>query len=744
MLITFAGHSDNRDTERSADRFLPLTRYMDAPVVMKDLGQAPEPVFRSPRPEVLSGRAETLRRTLATLPFERKYTSLVLSFAAEDLDCAAFNAGEPRLRGQVDLALQLVLDLAYAGIPASARPPHYITTHTHTGRLELNLALIRAVYRPDGRMMSHNSHPPGDALRSLGQWFAVQDLLNHRFGWSDPGDPARRRIFSPPDLVSKRRAELTRARIESDQDWRLRLVAAIESALEAGQIRTGAEALAHLRPRLEAEGLGILGQRPGQLTVGGAGAPPSERLRLRGALFDEGFRLQAPSPEDQARRRAVLETAPERVLAAWSRRAAYNHARYSHGAWPEPEWDLDDWSAADPSHVRRLIPARHHLSSPALHDMEIPDASTAEPHRAPPSRPGRTDRPAAGHPDRGPRSPGRGTRGPQRRAGSEAGDAGSGGERLLRLARQLSGPLGRAARLNRLALRLLPLSASLGPRLALARIGQALTAPVMARLAHIATRMELINDDSNHEHRTAVAGPGANDARAGTPAAGDALGPAEPGRERQDPDRGADRGGRSNDSESGAHDGAVRTALPADGQAGSGTDGAFEADVGIGSEPRPPGPQHERARKPDRRTSRAARQLSSTPCLADLLRAGEAILQRLPLENAQLRFIPKGVRFEAPHLCLDLMRDRIVLQRMVGLSHAYHPLLRDLVGDLAVELGFAAPDPDATARPLVAGEVIAAHPDIIDQTAAGGSELSPPQQVIEEQNEENDEMGFSR
>ena len=170
MLITFSRYFGGEGAGSGPDRFLPLTRYMDAPVVMKQLGPRREAVPREPRPEILVGCADTLRRTLAGLPFRRRYASLVLSFAREDIDCAAFNAGDSCLRGQVDLTLQLVLDLAWAGIPPEARPVCYATTHSHTGRLEVNLALPRAVFRPDGRIMSHNPHPPGTVSRSFQAW----------------------------------------------------------------------------------------------------------------------------------------------------------------------------------------------------------------------------------------------------------------------------------------------------------------------------------------------------------------------------------------------------------------------------------------------------------------------------------------------------------------------------------------------------------------------------------------------
>ena len=121
------------------------------------------------------------------------------------------------------MSLQLVFALAWAGVPSRARPAHYATTHTHTGRLEVNVALPLALIRADGRMMSHNPHPPGDAQRSLRDWTALQDLLNHRFGWADPLDPARRRLVVLPDLVRKRTAEMRRAGIEPGADPRTAL-----------------------------------------------------------------------------------------------------------------------------------------------------------------------------------------------------------------------------------------------------------------------------------------------------------------------------------------------------------------------------------------------------------------------------------------------------------------------------------------------------------------------------------------
>ncbi|OYU75044.1 MAG: hypothetical protein CFE32_15740, partial [Alphaproteobacteria bacterium PA3] len=89
MLIGFSHHHDNpvagRATAR-ADDYRALTDYMDSPWVMKLIDGPRLRLERSPVPEILYGRADTLRRQIATLPFERKYRVAVLSFEASDIN----------------------------------------------------------------------------------------------------------------------------------------------------------------------------------------------------------------------------------------------------------------------------------------------------------------------------------------------------------------------------------------------------------------------------------------------------------------------------------------------------------------------------------------------------------------------------------------------------------------------------------------------------------------------------------
>lgn len=376
MLISFSHHGGRSD-EGGNDRFRTLTRYMDAPMVMKQVGTQREPVLRSPAPEILVGRADTLCKTLSALPFAHRYTSFVLSFAPDDIDPAAFNAGDPVLRGQVDLTLRLAVELAWAGIPPGARPAFYATTHTHVGRLEVNLAIPRAVYRPDGRGVSHNTHPPGPAQRSLRHWEALQDLVNHRFSWADPRDPRRRRIFRAPDRLMKRRAEMRRAGLDPALDPCIGLVDHLDAATRAGEIRTNADMMDYLARLSDEWGFRITSHRRGAVTLA---IPGGERLHLHGPVLEAGFEWTAPTAAELAAWEAERLTASTRLAAAWERRAAYNLQRCGQGVWPAPDFGLERWLTEDPASTRRMIPSRHHLLSLSLPYTGGSYAGNASPH----------------------------------------------------------------------------------------------------------------------------------------------------------------------------------------------------------------------------------------------------------------------------------------------------------------------------------------------------------------------------
>ena len=69
--------------------------------------------------------------------------------------------------------------------------------------------MSRGVLTPHGALRSINPHPPWRGSAEL--WAALQDALNQRFGWADPGDPVRARGLILPDWELKQAAEAARA-----------------------------------------------------------------------------------------------------------------------------------------------------------------------------------------------------------------------------------------------------------------------------------------------------------------------------------------------------------------------------------------------------------------------------------------------------------------------------------------------------------------------------------------------------
>lgn len=505
MLVGFSHHHDNPGTTGTAraDDFRALTHYMDSPWVMKVIGGARVRVERGPVPEILYGRAEVLRRQIAALPFQRKYRFGLLSFEESDIDVVAFNSGDPRRRREVDLALALFVEALWPGVPADARPMPYVTTHTHTGRLEINVAHPRAVH-VNGRAFSHNPDPPTRQGEPSEYWRSFRDLLNLTFGWADPEDPARRLIFARPDWEAKLLAEGERAGLTAVPDRRDQALYAVWDAVQTCEVFSREDVLAVLDAHLAPAGWRVLSTTDKTVTIGAPGAPPKQRLRLKGRYFAADFdgRPENPDPEavlrEKARRLAELETAPARFQAAWEKRAAYNRERYGRGGWPEPAWSMETWLGLDRTAAPALIPRQYHLmalSPPTPKKDDEPDDTFTLGFALP--RPDGPDRADAPEPDRGTHPPTGSGRTPEPLFGRTDRSAG-GDERsrryqldqLERYARAMAGPIGLSAVIGHVTRQLRDLTVRAGGALAVSWLAHVLTPNLVQRFTHLAMNLE--------------------------------------------------------------------------------------------------------------------------------------------------------------------------------------------------------------------------------------------------------------
>jgi hypothetical protein len=284
MMITFSDYGGDPQSA-GATR---ADRYMSDRDVLKPAAKGPRQwVRRDPAPEILIGDIALTRAAIRAAPGQLKYRSGVLSFAPEDIDVTRFNAGGPDLRSAINLALGLWIEIAFAGVPEDARPPVFVTTHTHTARLEVNFLSPRWILRSDGKIRSYNPDPPGPESQAL--WTAYQDLLNARYGWADPDAPDRQRLVQLPHWRVKQRAELRRAGVAEAPDLRERLAEGVLDGVRAGEICNREDVVNWLRKKGEQEGFVIHDVQLAHVTIGAADAPPHQRTRLKGLLFSDRF-----------------------------------------------------------------------------------------------------------------------------------------------------------------------------------------------------------------------------------------------------------------------------------------------------------------------------------------------------------------------------------------------------------------------------------------------------------------------
>lgn len=675
MLIGFSHHHDNEvgaETTPRADQYRPLTDYFDAPWVTKTINGARVRVDRDPVPEILHGRADVLRRQIAALPYQRKYRVAVISFEETDIDVAGFNDGDPRLRGQVDQTLKLFFEAVWPGIPTEARPMPYVTTHTHTGRLEVNVAHPRAVY-PAGRPYSHNPDPPVKRGERPLYWGAFRDLVNDLFDWADPLDPARRLDVVMPHWKVKLVAEGARAGLAPERDLRDEAAALIRDAAQAGEVFSREGVIAVLEAWLAPEDRCVLSITDHSITFGRPGAAARDRIRLKGPLFSAAFKgnpeVTDPAVMVRAKgaRMAELSTARERFQVAWKKRAAWNAARYGLGTWPDPVWSIDSWLGLDRASAPALIPHRHHLlalSPPTPKQDNNPDDTFDLGSTLPgPDGPDRADAPG---PDRGTHLPAGSGRTPEPRPGGADRRTGRHEhprvrqlDKLDRFARALAGPVGLAAVIGHLARRLRDLTVRAGIALAGSWLAHVITPNRVQRFTHLATTLETLNGrydaqpsadgrlDAGHH-----AAPARDQSAGGDPAVDGpgGVGPTAADGRGLGPDR-------------------IRTGSPAEatGQADDRPVGANAHRSDLGDADAIPRPAPDKGGRKARRTDRdhgGDHPASGGPglTLGEMLALGRDLARTLGLERvARLTRIEKGVAFQAPGVALVVLGDRIRL-----------------------------------------------------------------------------------
>jgi len=304
-----------------------VIRYLLETEVTKTAQQQASVTRRSPAPELLLGDPILVGMMIDSLPFQCRYRCATLSWAEDELDVARFNEGAPDLRRAIDGTVRLFLELACAGIPERARPPVLVGTHTHLGRLEVNILMPRAVGLPGAPLRSWNPHPP--TIGSRADWDAYVDVVNSHYGWFDPRDPKRRRATTPPSWMAKEAAEIMRRSAKGEKlrlgpsDPRFRAWALLRQAVQ--QNASNREAIRQaLHHGLAPYQWGVTSESSTSLTCGSLHGP-GPRVTFKGAALGDGAEDAIDPYEAQIARWREIARAPQRLRDGFKRRAENNH-----------------------------------------------------------------------------------------------------------------------------------------------------------------------------------------------------------------------------------------------------------------------------------------------------------------------------------------------------------------------------------------------------------------------------------
>jgi hypothetical protein len=492
MIICWSPHTRAMRDGTSSD----VIHYMLDARVTEKVGRRKFELIRFPEPELLHGSPTLMTKVLEGLPHEHIYSMATLSFADEDLCVDDFNIGLPELRCRIAQTIDLFLDVAHAGLPPTARLQPLIGTHTHTGRLEVNILMPRAVWTGDGKLRAYNAHPPGAASRRL--WDNFRDAMIHRHGWSDSLDSARVQWVKPSDAAIKADRDAHRHEHEiTDKTYDLLKSLALD-AKATPEVRCRDDLLAVIEPHLRLNAIKV--QKRGRDSVTFTNMLTRRRCRMAGLLFSHAFRPGNPvidlsADAYDAHRRAQIEGARHRLIDCISARAAFNIGRYGHGPYRQAEDIVDNPS-----------PTVSHLP---LYNLDLKGQHLVNAAQPPGIQPDAADREAsqpAGIAHLGP--------------GGARGDAGRGTEKDKRGARDPHPALNAGRLVLGLKRRLTGIITRWRSRHRAVILARAMARSFTLKWGQLADRMEALNERQLNTRELAGASDGADRTASGDPGAG--------------------------------------------------------------------------------------------------------------------------------------------------------------------------------------------------------------------------------
>jgi hypothetical protein len=261
---------------------------------------------RNPKPEVVRGDPDAVAEIIDTLPFDRRYSSGVLSFAPEDHVTREI---------QEDI-MNRFESAVFADLPPDRRSIVWIK-HADKGRTEMHFVVPRVDL---GTGKSLNIAPPTPASRHLLD--TLRESINLRYGFRDPNNPAFTQAVSVPAHVAKLAAQAKRLGRSQKADIRQLIAQRLEDQARAGVVNSRADVIRSLKE----QGFGVTRIGVNYLTI--VRPDTGERVRLKGNIFRKNFcpkdLVRTPARRDPAQ----LLTLDRRLERLVEKRATYHRARY--------------------------------------------------------------------------------------------------------------------------------------------------------------------------------------------------------------------------------------------------------------------------------------------------------------------------------------------------------------------------------------------------------------------------------
>ncbi len=301
-----------------------------SPVLSYLTGYLVNGAARATKPEVLRGDPEAVAEIIDALPFQRRYSSGVLSFAPEDFVT-------PEIQEDIMDRFEAAV---FVGIPFERRNIVFIK-HTDKGRTEIHFVIPRVELATGNSL---NIAPPTPASRHLLD--TLRESINRRYGFRDPSDPECAQAVSLPAHVAKLAAQAKRLGQSPKADIRQVIAQRLEAEARTGLVNNRADVLRSLKE----QGFSISRAGVNYLTV--VRSETGERIRLKGNIFREHFSPKDLELTPTRRDPAQLLALDRRLARLVEKRATYHLARYGIESQPSEQMQLKE----EDHHDRTRIP----------------------------------------------------------------------------------------------------------------------------------------------------------------------------------------------------------------------------------------------------------------------------------------------------------------------------------------------------------------------------------------------------